>query len=335
MITSQANLNFFFYSMQTALRSVYDSTPIEYEKFCTVLPSSQEAEVYGMTTRIDKMRVWQGPRVVDEPNPFTKTVVNIPFEKTSSIDRFRLDDANGIKGAMSIYWPLMADLTLQAKRWPDFQVRDWLRSLGYYNNTQQQLGLDGYSHWNTAHPTDLFYPSKPTYCNDFTGGGQTINGKLIGGGVSPNSIWSIAQYMRSIPAEDGEPLGVKGSMLLHPAGMLQEVTLILKAGFYSPPTWGTMTGQVGQLDNATIAREYGIQSLCWDLLDADNTTFYMLDTTKAFKPFIWQLREAPVFAARIAETDPNVFDLHKYLWGYWGRGAPMANYPFLSARSGS
>ena len=334
MITSQANLAFFFTSLQTGLRAVYDSTPIEYEKFCTILPSDQEQQVYGMTTRIDKMRVWNGPRVVDEPNPFTKVVPNLPFEKTTGIDRFRLDDANGIKGAMSIYWPTMQDLALQARRWPDFQVRDWIRAIGAYTSAAQQLGLDGYSHWNTAHPTDLFYSAKPTYCNDFTSGGQTINGQLIGGAISPNALWSIVQYMRSIPAEDGEPLGVSATHVLHPAGMLQEVTQITKMGFYSPPTWGTATGQVGQLDNSAVAREYGIQTICWDLLDADPVTFYVLDCGKAFKPFIWQLREAPVFSARVAETDPVVFDSHRQLWGYWGRAAPLGNYPFLSARSG-
>ena len=335
MITSQANLAFFFSGLNTGFRAVYDSTPIEHEKFSTVVPSDQEQQVYAMTTRIDKMRVWNGPRVVDEPNPFTKTLVNLPFEKTIGIDRFRLDDANGIKGAQSIYWPMMTDLALQTRRWPDLQMRDWIRGIGEYTSAASQLGLDGVAHWSASHPTDMFYSSKPTYCNTFGTAGVTINGQLIGGTISPNAVWSIVQYMRSIPSEDGEPLGVRATHLLHPAGLLQDVTLILKAGFYSPPTWGGQTGQVGQLDNATLAREYGIQSICWDLLDADPATFYVLDCGKAFKPFVWQLRQAPITVTKIAETDDNVFSSHKLLWGAWARGAPMGNYPFLSFRSGN
>lgn len=334
MITSQANLAFFFSGLNTGFRAVYDSTPIEYEKFCTIVPSDQEQMVYGMTTRIDKMRVWNGPRVVDSPNPFTKIVVNLPFEKTIGIDRFRLDDANGIKGAQSIYWPMMTDLALQTKRWPDLQVRDMLRAIGAYTSANSQLGLDGSAHWGT-HSTDLFYPSKPTYVNTFGSAGVTINGKLIGGSISPNAVWSIVQYMRSIPSEDGEPLGVSATTLLHAAGVLQEVTMILKMGFYSPPNWGAMTGQVGQMDNSAVMREYGIQSICWDLLDADPNTFYLLDCGKAFKPFIWQLRQAPITVAKIAETDDNVFANHQLLWGAWARGAPAFNYPFLSMRSGN
>lgn len=335
MITSQANLAFFFSGLNTGFRAVYDSTPVEYEKFSTVVPSDQEQMVYGMITRIDKMRVWNGPRVVNEPNPFTKTVVNLGYELTIGIDRFRLDDANGIKGAQSIYWPMMQDMALQTKRWPDLQMRDLLRAQGAFTGTDAQLGLDGVSHWNVAHPTDMFYSSKPTYCNTFGTAGVTINGQLIGGTISPNAVWSIVQYRRSIPSEDGEPLGVSTTHLLHSAGLLQDVTLILKAGFYSPPTWGGQTGQVGMLDNSTLAREYGIQSICWDLLDADPATFYLLDCGKAFKPFVWQLRQAPITVAKIAETDDNVFASHKLLWGAWARGVPTWNYPFLSSRSGN
>lgn len=332
MITSAANLAFFFTGLNTGFRAVYDSTPIEYEKFATTVPSDQEQQVYGMTTRIDKMRVWNGPRVVDSPNPFTKTVVNIPYEKTMGIDRFRLDDANGIKGAMSIYWPAMTDLALQTRRWPDIQMRDWIRGIGAFSSAPSQLGLDGVSHWNPTHPTDFFYPSKPTYSNDTSGGGQTINGKLIGGAISPNAVASIAQYMRSIPAEDGEPLGVMATHLLHAAGILQEVTLILKAAYFAPPAWGGLTSQVGAADN--IMREYGLQSICWDLLDADPNKYYMLDCGKAFKPFVWQLRQAPITVAKVSETDENVWANHQYLWGAWARACPFGNYPFLSHRSG-
>lgn len=335
MITSQANLAFFFSGLNTEFRAVYNSTPIEYTKFSTVVPSDQEQNVYAMTTRIDKMREWIGPRVVDEPNPFTKTVVNKKWEKTIGIDMFRLRAANGIKGAQSIYWPMMQDMALQLARWPDLQMRDLWQAKGSFAGTVDQLGLDGVSHWNAAHRTDFFSAVKPTYCNTFGTAGVTINGKLIGGSISPNAVWSIVQYMRSIPAEDGEPLGVSATDLVHPAGILQEVTMIVKAGFYSPPTWGTQTGQVGQLDNATLAREYAIKTTCWDLLDSDPNTFYVLDCGKAFKPFVWQLNTPPQMIAKIAETDDNVFSSHKYLWGAWAWATATFNYPFLSMRSGN
>lgn len=345
MITTGAiggsNLQFFFSQLNTGLRASYADTPITYDKICSIQPSDTEQNIYGMITRIQKARLWAGPRVVDEPNPFTRTLVNLPFEKTMSIDRFRLEDSQGIKGALGIYWPAMADMALQLKRWPDIQTRDWLQAKGAWSSAGAQLGLDGVTQWSTAHPTNLYNLSQPTYINDFTAGGQVVtytkpNGSTgtvtVGGGISPNAVATLCQYMRGIQAEDGEPLGAMASALLHPAGMMQEVGLILKASFFAPPAWGTITGQVGAADN--IMREYAVTPICWDLLDSDPTTFYMLDLTKAFKPFIFQLREAPQLVSRTAENDPVVFDSHRFLWGAWMRGAIMGNYPWLAQRSG-
>src|SRR5258707_909414 len=136
---------------------------------------------------------------------------------------------------------------------------------------------------------------------------------------APQSIATIVEYMRGLTAEDGEPIGVTPSMILHPDSMLLEVDLILNRAFFANPTWGQVTGQVGAAENPM--RQFKLEGVSWSLLDGDATTFYVLDTTKAYMPFTWQLREAPTLAQRTQENDPIVFDTHQFLWGYWMRGA--------------
>jgi phage major head subunit gpT-like protein len=329
-VISPTNLAFFFSRMNTMLRETYNSTPVRYQDFCSTIPSDTEQNVYGWMGRLDQMRLWAGPRVTAEPAPQTYTLINQPFEQTRKIDRFKLDDDQ-----LGIFYATMPDMALQAKRWPDFQVRDLLQNRRAQTGTRQ-LGLDGLSGFNTAHPIDLYDSSKGTYSNDFTGGGQTINGVLVGGAFSQTAIATLYEYMMTLKAEDNETVGVTPNVLLVPPALKLEAELFIKSTFLAPPSWGTATGQVGAADNPL--RRFGLDPIVWEVLNTGftggNTYWYMLDTTKAFKPFVWQLRQAPVLAVRTNEQDPVVFDDHTYLYGYWARGAPGWNYSFLFARSG-
>lgn len=51
--------------------------------------------------------------------------------------------------------------------------------------------------------------------------------------------------------------------------------------------------------------------------DTGNGTnyWYVLDTTRALKPIIFQNRKSPKFVAKTAETDDNVFDRNEYVYG--------------------
>ncbi|MGE0256935.1 MAG: Mu-like prophage major head subunit gpT family protein [Alphaproteobacteria bacterium] len=45
------------------------------------------------------------------------------------------------------------------------------------------------------------------------------------------------------------------------------------------------------------------------------TAWYLLDLTRAIKPLVFQDRKAPNFVAMTAETDENVFNSKKFVWG--------------------
>jgi len=326
MITD-SSLQFFFTNLNTMLGEAYTTTPIVHDKFASVIPVTSEDWKAGWTGRMDKMRVWAGPRVTEEPAPQTYTVSMIPFEQTRKIDRFRLDD-----DTMGLYYRMLPDMAVQAKRLPDFQIRDLLQNLNAYVGIRQN-GLDGLTHFNTAHPVDLFDAGKGTYCNDFTGGGVSIGGVTVGGAMSPTAVSTLWTYMSGYKAEDGEPLGIEPNMILAPSTMKLEVDLILKSTFFAPPSWGTVTGQVGAADNPL--QRFGMEPLYWPLLNnAQGTNWYMLDTNHAMKPFTWLQRTAPVFQYLIDENSAPVFNEHSYVYGAWARGSAAWSFAWLSARSG-
>ncbi len=326
MITP-AKFSIFITTVNTMLGEAYTTTPTLYDKFTTTIPMDSEYLTFGWTGMLPQMRPWVGSRVAFEHAPQTYTVGALPFESTLAVDRFDLDDDK-----FGIYYRDIPDIARQAKRWPDLQMRNLLENASPWTSNFQ-LGLDGLTHWNTAHAVDLYDSSKSTYCNDFTGGGQTIGGILIGGAFGATSFKTLYEYQLTLKAEDGEPMGLTPRTLMYPPQLHGEVELVLKNESFAPPAWGTITGQVGAADN--IFRRYGVEPLMNPLLKSA-TKFYLLNEGGGgIKPFAFGLREAPNFVQRISENDPVVFDDHKYLFGNWARGCPAWSFAWLSARSGS
>ncbi len=316
------NFALFVSNANTLIGQAYqDTIDLVYPKIATEMPGKSQQTVFGWTGKLPKGRKWVGPRVVTTAAAQTYTVVHQPWEATTGIDRFALDDDQ-----MGVYYRQLPDLGVQAKRQPDFWMRDLIEAIGDYAGTVVQLGLDGLTHWNTAHPINVYNAALGTYCNDYVGG---VAG--VGGPISINSIATIVEAMYSRKGEDNERLGVTPNVLMHPNELVLEVEFLLKSMSMSPPAWGTISGQVGAADNAL--RRFALEPILNTHLTSA-TKFYVLDTTKPMKPFTWILREAAKFAQRTNETDPVVFDLHRYLFGYWGRGAPAWNLAWLSSRSG-
>lgn len=323
---SPAQFAIFKSTVNTMMGAAYSSTPTHYQRICTPIPSGSTQVVYGWTGMLPKPRLWYGPRVVNEPAPQTYTLVNLPYEETVAVDRFDLDDDQ-----FGIYYRTLPDLARQTKRLPDYWNRDLKEASGDQAAAVLQNGFDGLTHWNTAHPVDLYNPSAGTYTNDSVGG-ITIGGRLIGGAFGITAVATIREYMRSLKAEDGERMGINPDLIEIPNELELEAELVIKSMFLAPPAWGTISGQVGAADNPM--RRFGLELMVNELL-ASTTKFYMYDTTKAVKPFIWQVREAPRITPRVAENDPVVFDEHRHLWGGWGRGAPGWGFAWLSHRSGT
>lgn len=64
-----------------------------------------------------------------------------------------------------------------------------------------------------------------------------------------------------------------------------------------------------------------------------DTAWFLLDTSKPVKPFIYQPRKKPEFVQQISLDAPDVFNLKKYKFGAEARAA--AGYGFWQLSFGS
>ena len=124
--------------------------------------------------------------------------------------------------------------------------------------------------------------------------------------------------MRKFKDSEGRPLGIRPNILLVPAALEDIANLLMTVDKLEDgkpnPYKGTATVVVG------------------DWLTSD-TAWFLLDTSKPVKPFIYQNRKAPVF---VEQTDPqadNVFKRKKFLFGAEARAA--GGYGFWQLAYGS
>ena len=336
MITP-ANWQPFIIQADTSVREAWSAAPVEYAEYTTEKTLGKASQwIDGWIGRMPTPRLWSGPRLIREANPQTFTATPEPFELSYGLDKFRYDD-----DGYGVFYPLLEDWALQTKRFPALQIRDLLEASGAWSSTTVQQGMDGLSFFNTAHKTNIYSTATAslatgtTYCNDFTGSGQSINGATVGGTFSVTSVLTIVEYMATIRAEDGERMGVTPSHIMHPATLRGEAEYVVNNGLAAASvgftTWGAAQTQVGATDN--VVKRMGLRLIENKYL-ASSTKFYTMDCTKSVRPLRAIFREPFAIVPLINPTDPNVFALHYFVWGGECRFCPTWSPSFLMNRSG-
>jgi len=349
MLVTQPNLSLFFTGLETRWRGAYGAAPVVYNRIATTYPVATEQWASGWIGMLDKMREWVGPRLTRQPNPQTYLVQIQNYEQTQGIDQFKLED-----DTYGIYNPVVDFMGLQAAKWPDYQLRDLLQSQGSQGGSRQ-LSVDGVNHFSTAHPVSFWDSSRGTYPNDYTNGGQTINGITVGGALSATSFATVWEDMARRKAESGEPWGIVADLAVTGPMLKLAMDTILQAQFMgapvlaqlgsaNAPTAGSPVSPNAPLVGSTENVMKGwTDRLMWPDLGGSVTVgggtqdqlFYVMDTSKPIKPLSWLLRKAPDFTYRKNPDDPVVFDRHQYVMGSVARGAPAWAFPQLMSRSGA
>lgn len=344
MAVTAANYGPFITTIDTTIGQVYERLKgtMTHERWTKKLTMAGSIWETGWIGRLAaRPRPWYGSRRIVEVAPQTYQIIPIPYELTLAIDRFVQEDSD--VNTTSIFWRMLPDLARAWVMQPEYELRDLLEATGIQGTAKIQLGLDGLTYWNTAHPINIYNPgfngggnalfAGGTYCNDFTGGGVTINGTLIGGPLSTTAFASLLQYVQVVPDESGEALGVMPTDIMIPSTLTVEASFILKATLLAAPQWGAfspLTGQVGSADNQLAKMGVGI------IVNPNlkNTKrWYLLDTASD-KPTHTITREAPRTVPKLSETDDNMFNKHQMLWGGWDRVGFGWNFSWLMYRSG-
>lgn len=351
MQITPSNLQILFTGIETRFWQAFTLEQLFYEKLCTTYPVGTEQWISAWVPMTDKLREWTGSRIVRTPAPQTYMVPIKPWEGTYGVDKFKVQD-----DTYGVYNPVITNLGKQAAKLPDYQLRDLLQNQGAWTGSFQ-LGTEGIAHWNTSVPVDFYDASKGTYPNDYTGGGVTVNGILVGGALAANSFATVYEDMSRRKSQSGESQEVTPNLAVTGPMLKLSMDTILQAQFMGLPVIGSIGTAVqnpnpsvtGMTPNAPLVGATSnimnswTDRLMWRDLGGSTSVgggtydqvWYMLDTTKAVKPFSWLQRSAPEFAFLISPTDPVVFNTHTFNYGVSVRGSMAWSLPFLSSRSGA
>lgn len=297
MIVNKASLSALFVSMSAIFNGAFAAAPAQWEKIAMRAPSTTGQNDYAWLANFPKMRPWIGDKYIKNLEGFKYSVANRSFEATIAVKRDDMDD-----DALGMVPAQTQQAGYSAKQWPDEMVFDVVNA-GF-----SSLCFDGQYFFDTDHGV----------------GEASVSNK----GVAPLSAASLAlaqasygaarTAMRKFKDDEGRPLNVIPDTLLVPPA-LEDIANAL------------MT--VDRLEDGKPNPYKGTAKVVVDNHLTSDTAWFLLDTSKPVKPFIFQERKAPVFVSQTNPDSDDVFTKGEFKFGVEARGA--AGYGFWQLAYGS
>lgn len=297
MLVNASNLKAIFVNLKTIFNNAFAAAPSTWQQIAMEVPSTGKSNDYAWLSNFPRMKQWIGEKDVKALEASKYSIINDDWEATVEVDRNDIDDDN-----LGIYKPQAEMAGHSAKQLPDEIV------YGVVNGGFATLCHDGQYFFDTDHPGKEGSVSNK--------GAKALSCATLA--AAQASYGAARTAMRKFKDSEGRPLGIRPNILLVPPALEDIANLLMtidKLEDGKPnPYKGTATVVVG------------------DWLTSD-TAWFLLDTTKPVKPFIYQKRKAPVF---VEQTDPqadNVFKRKKFLFGAEARAA--GGYGFWQLAYGS
>jgi len=338
---SPSNVSFFFTQADTRFQLGIRNAVRWSDTWTTQYSAETETVLQGWIGMPDNMRIWDGPRVVQDPAPQTYAVPMLPWEITMALDQFAF-----LFDRMGLYYPIAQRIGQKTAKLQDYALRDMLQGNGRFGSAPFSIGPDGLSFWNTAHPVDVYDASKGTYPNDFGTAGVSVGGITVGGLFSTNAYATMWQTMAGLVNESGEAIGVDPNRLLVPSQLNFPARVVLQSMLFSPPNMTSLgSGNAPTPGSPTPANAPFVGAMNNPLMGSADidmtpdlsrqpTAFYLGDCKDVMRPLGWAQHTAPTFVVRNSPQDPIVFDQHRYLFGSWAIATPNWGFQWNMARSG-
>ncbi|WCW43000.1 Mu-like prophage major head subunit gpT family protein [Pseudomonas aeruginosa] len=297
MLINKQSLSAAFVAIKTIFNNAFGAAPTTWQKIAMEVPSNTGSNDYKWLSAFPKMRRWIGAKVVKNLKAYKYVVENEDFEATVEVDRNDIEDDQ-----LGIYSPQAQMAGFSAAQLPDELVYEAV------NGAFTKPCFDGQYFIDTDHPV----------------GDASVSNKGTAPLSNANQAAAKAGYgaartaMKKFKDEEGRSLNVSPNVLLvGPA--LEDVAKML------------LTNQ--KLADDTPNPYVGTAELVVDGRIESDTAWFLLDTTKPVKPFIYQPRKKPVFVSQVNLDSDDVFNLRKLKFGAEARGA--AGYGFWQLAYGS
>lgn len=297
MLVDKASLSSVFIALKTTFNNAFTAAPSVWEKIAMKVPSTTGQNDYAWLSKFPKMRKWIGDKNVKALEAAKYTIKNDDFEATVEVDRNDIED-----DTLGIYAPQAQMAGESARQLPDEIVFDLVN--GGFSNTC----FDGQYFFDTDHDVAGASVSNK--------GTKALTITTLAAATASYGAYRTA--MRKFKDAEGRPLNITPAVLLVPPA-LEDIALAL------------MNSE--RLEDGKPNPYKGTAEVVCDARLTSDTAWFLLDTTKAVKPFIYQERKAPVF---VQQTDPqtdDVFNRKKFKFGAEARAA--GGYGFWQTAFGS
>lgn len=297
MLVNKSSIQAAFVGLKTLFNNAFAAAPSTWDKIAMKVPSSTGSNLYAWLSAFPKMRRWVGEKHVKNLQAYSYSVVNEDWEATVAVNRNHIEDDQ-----LGIYQPQAQMAGFSAKQLPDEIVYELV------NNGFVALCYDGQYFFDVDHPV---------------AGGSVSN---LGTKALSASTLAAAQAsygaartaMRRFKDEDGRPINISPTVLLVPPALEDTARALLT---------------VDRLEDGKPNPYKGTAELVVESRLTSDTAWFLLDTSKPVRPFIYQERKAPVF---VQQTDPeadDVFSRKEYKFGAEARAA--GGYGFWQMAYGS
>lgn len=281
---------------------------INWTKFAQMIESSTLTETHVWADRISQPRQWFGDREVDNQILRTYSITNQPFEKTIELDAFNVAD-----NKINAFAPSVQQLTMQAAKLADQFFFSPI--YGAIPAGTSFVTYDGQAFFSSAHPVVIeqptLYPSQSNYSTSFP--------------LISTNYFTARQTMRGYLGNDDLPLNVNPNLLM--TGTANEAAAIqILQTQWTAPALGLGQNAAGVVQQNAL---YGTADMLItpDFNQLTNNTsigtgnpWLLMDSTMPLKPFIYQLREAPVFFFLFSPQSNPMIARHALQMGFHMRG---------------
>lgn len=303
MIINGSVISNIFINLKTTFNKAFDGAPIIWEKIAMKVPSTGSQNDYAWLENFPKMRRWVGDKVMKALKAGKYVLVNEDFEATVSVKRNHIEDDN-----LGIYAPQAQNAGFSAKQWPDEMVMEKV------NGAFTTKCFDDQYFCDTDHPVVNPDTGKPASVSNK----GTVALSCATLAAAQASFGAARTAMKKFKDDEGRPLNITPNVLLVPPA-LEDVANVLANN--------------ERLEDGKQNPYKGTFTVVCDARLTSDTAWFLLDTTKPVKPFIFQERKSASF---VQQTDMNADDVFKrgeFNFGVEARGA--AGYGFWQLCYGS
>jgi phage major head subunit gpT-like protein len=285
------------------IKDTFLTTKKDYEKIATVLPSTTKTETYDWLYAMPGVQEWLGERRLRSPKFGTYSLTNRKWEITVPIEQDVIDDDR-----LGIVTPRIKELGI--------------KGINHIDKLCFQTLAAGFT---TAGPDGAYYFADSGHAEGTTNCDNKIT--TVFSAESHTVMQTLIQTMLRFPDTDGEPLGLRGDLLVGPPELETKFRTELYTDYF-PVAVGTPTGTMSNVWK-------GAADMLVSPWLTDTTDYFFLCTSQPLKPILLQMRQWPTSDELSAGSDVrfmqdvNLFGIKgRYVCGYtlWqlGLGALVA-----------